>query len=39
VHPVTAATAAMVADNETRIDVEGIVSDAVAGSQVLELLQ
>ena len=39
VHPVTAATAAMVAENEARIDVEGIVSDAVAGSQVLELLQ
>ena len=37
VHPVTAATAAMVAENEARIDVEGIVSDAVAGSQVLEL--
>ncbi len=36
VHPVTAATAAMVLENETRIDVEGIVSDAVAGSQVLE---
>ncbi|MEA1944648.1 MAG: tRNA uracil 4-sulfurtransferase ThiI [Euryarchaeota archaeon] len=35
-HPITAATATMVLANEERIDVEGIVSDAVSGSHVLE---
>ncbi|MEA2003809.1 MAG: tRNA uracil 4-sulfurtransferase ThiI [archaeon] len=38
-HPVTAATVARVAENEARIDVARIVSDAVAGSSVPELLQ
>jgi hypothetical protein len=37
--PVTAATVARVAENEERLDVARIVSDAVAGSSVLELLQ
>ena len=37
--PATAATVARVAKNEERLDVARIVSDAVAGSSVLELLQ
>ena len=37
--PMTAVAVARVADNEARIDVARIVSDAVAGSSVLELLQ
>ena len=37
--PVTAATVARVEENEARIDVAGIVSDAVAGSSILKLLQ
>ena len=37
--PVTAATVLRVAENETRIDVARIASDAVAGPSVLELLQ
>ena len=37
--PMTAATVARVDKNETRIDVARIVSDAAAGSSVLELLQ
>jgi thiamine biosynthesis protein ThiI len=38
-HPMTSATVARVAKNEERLDVARIVSDAVAGSSVLELLQ
>jgi thiamine biosynthesis protein ThiI len=37
--PATAATVARVAKNEERLDIARIVSDAVAGSSVLELLQ
>jgi thiamine biosynthesis protein ThiI len=37
--PMTAAAVARVDKNEARIDVARIVSDAVAGSSVLELLQ